>query len=92
MVKGQSLYIFTHFCDVVIFEVTVGAASIKRLPVLIQVLTNSFMTILGALDDCVNKLGECWLSKIIKEPGSQPNLWSEDFVLICRNDPVIMSI
>ena len=50
------------------------------------------MTILGALDNCVNKLWKSWLSKIFKKPGSQPNLWSEDFVLICRNYPVIMSI
>ena len=84
--------LFAHFCDVVIFEVTIGAAGIKRLPVLIQVLTNSLMTILGALDDCVNKLWESWLSKIFKKPGSKPNLWSENFVLICRNYPVIMSI
>ena len=76
-----------YFCDVVIFEVTVGAACIKRLPVLIQALTNSQVTILGSLNDGVNKLGKSRLSISIKEPGAKANLWSENLVLICRDDP-----
>ena len=78
-----------YFCDVIIFEVTVGAACIKRLPVLIQVLTNSQMTVLGSLNDGVNKLGKSRLSISIKEPGSKANLWFEDLVLIRRYNPEI---
>ena len=83
---GLLLSYLTHLRDEVILQVTVGTPSVVRLPVLVHGGAHALATRLGALQDHLHKLGEGGLAVGGPEPGPQPDVGSQDLVLVSRHD------